>query len=204
MNSLCILSAGAGFAVPWIFRYQCDGPEVSNDLKWVLAFIAWRHKTILFSSAQQLHHSRLGLLLYFIVLLSLYLLVSGRRHSIKDRLRQLQWAIEADQKPGENSSTESTEHSPLKPLVFPCRTSHTRIFPKNHSFSYSYLMVGIPVGWRNYSGNLLSADLKFGSAWPKAPWMAWFSVDAEDHLHRGNDVGGLKAKLRSYLKSQVR
>ena len=48
----------------------------------------------------------------------------------------------------------------LKPLLFPSRTSHMRLFPKNHSFSYSYLLVGIPVGWRGSTGSLISADLE--------------------------------------------
>ncbi|KAL8910450.1 MAG: hypothetical protein Q9171_004244 [Xanthocarpia ochracea] len=43
----------------------------------------------------------------------------------------------------------------MKPLLFPSKTSHTRLFPKKHSFTYSYLLVGIPVGWR------VVADLGF-------------------------------------------
>ena len=94
--------------------------------------------------------------------------------------------------------------SPMKPLVFPCRTSHTRIFPKTHSFSYSYLFVGIPVGWRGYVNTVLSADLK------SLPWSdrqssqtGWFNVDSADHLARGDSVHGLQGKLDEYLRTQV-
>ena len=33
--------------------------------------------------------------------------------------------------------------SGLKPLLFPARTTHRRLFPTPHSFSYSYLLAGI-------------------------------------------------------------
>ena len=45
-----------------------------------------------------------------------------------------------------------------RPLFFPSRTTQTRLFPKSHSFSYSYLLVGIPVGWRGSVGGMLAAD----------------------------------------------
>jgi DUF1365 family protein len=92
--------------------------------------------------------------------------------------------------------------SPLKPLLFPCRTSHSRFFPKNHSFSYTYLFVGIPVGWRGSIGNLLSADLK-SLPWKKQkPEDTWYSVDSADYLNRGDSVYGLRGKLEAYLESQ--
>ena len=58
-------------------------------------------------------------------------------------------------RPGTN--IKSTAEGP-KPLFFPSRTTHTRLFPKTHSFSYSYLLVGIPVGWQGSVGGMLSAD----------------------------------------------
>ena len=93
--------------------------------------------------------------------------------------------------------------SPLKPVIFPCRTSHTRLFPKKHSFSYSYLFVGIPVGWRGYVSKILSADLK-GLPWGMdQPKKGWFDVDSADYLARGESMHGLRGKLDDYLESQV-
>lgn len=97
-----------------------------------------------------------------------------------------------------------------KPMIFPCRTSHTRLFPKIHSFSYSYLWVGIPVGWRGSVGGMLSSDASKQSY----PWYmrllspnaggAWNTVDGDDYLGRGHVDGGLQEKLQNYLQSQAR
>lgn len=88
----------------------------------------------------------------------------------------------------------------MKPVIFPCRTSHTRLFPKKHSFSYSYLFVGIPVGWRGYISTVLSADLKTLRG---QPGNGWFDVDSADYLARGENPHGLQGKLDEYLESQV-
>ncbi len=97
-----------------------------------------------------------------------------------------------------------TAESSLKPLVFPSRTSHARFFPKKHSFSYSYLLVGVPVGLRGVVGPLLSVDEDNASRDATSKRAAWLSVRAEDHLHRGYDPRGLKGKLESFLTTQVR
>ena len=89
----------------------------------------------------------------------------------------------------------------LVPLLLPCRTTHTRIFPRKHSFSYSYLFVGIPIGWQGSAGSLLSADMKLpNNKWGKS---TWFSVDSADYLQRGNGAQGLRGKLDDYLRTQV-
>ncbi|KAL8868074.1 MAG: hypothetical protein Q9174_005234 [Haloplaca sp. 1 TL-2023] len=91
-----------------------------------------------------------------------------------------------------------------KPLIFPSRTTHTRFFPKKHSFSYSYLLVGIPVGRRGVINSFLSADIDNDSPLEDAkPQAAWFQVDAADYLERGGGTLGLRGKLEQYLKSQV-
>ena len=89
---------------------------------------------------------------------------------------------------------------PLRPLIFPSRTTHTRFFPKKHGFSYSYLLVGIPVGWRGSIASMISADGKKGDS---TALEAWFSVNAGDYLYRGDDMIGLDGKLGMYLKTQV-
>ena len=86
------------------------------------------------------------------------------------------------------------EDKRLKPLILPCRTTHTRVFPKKHGFSYSYLQVGIPVGWRGSIASILSVDTDT----PKT----WFNVGAADFLDRGNGQLSLRGKLDAYLKSQ--
>ena len=91
----------------------------------------------------------------------------------------------------------------LKPLIFPCRTNHTRFFPKRHSFSYSYLFVGIPVGWCGSVGSFLSADIRLTKDSVKSPENAWFSVESSDYLARGESRTGLRGKLDAYLQSQV-
>ncbi|KAH6845019.1 hypothetical protein B0I37DRAFT_173977 [Chaetomium sp. MPI-CAGE-AT-0009] len=97
-------------------------------------------------------------------------------------------------------------NAPGKVLLFPCRTSHTRLFPKKHSFSYSYLLVGIPVGFEGNAGGLVSvkANGKPGlfPYFSLAPWAGWFTVDAGDYLEHGNSELGLRGKLDEYLRSQ--
>lgn len=92
----------------------------------------------------------------------------------------------------------------LQPLLFPARTTHTRFFPQKHSFSYSYLLVGIPVGWRGALRSYLAVDLPLDCplSW-RGLSRSWFSVNADDYLERGSEKLGLQGKLHSYLKSQV-
>ncbi|KAI5859760.1 hypothetical protein GGS23DRAFT_607345 [Durotheca rogersii] len=83
-----------------------------------------------------------------------------------------------------------------KPLLFPCRTTHARLFPEKHSFAYSYLLVGIPVGWTGVSGGMVSSG--------RNPFAVdgWYHVDAADYLERGSGHLGLRGKLHAYLESQ--
>ena len=100
--------------------------------------------------------------------------------------------------------TDNESWNPMKPMIFPCRTSHTRLFPKIHSFSYSYLFVGIPVGWRGHVSNILSADLKnFSRGWRQTN-KGWLNVESADYLARGENSLGLRGKLDDHLKSLVR
>ena len=88
--------------------------------------------------------------------------------------------------------------SPIdKPLIIPGRISHTRLYPKHHSFSYSYLMVGIPIHSPNRGNWLLSVDERL---WWKRGWLR---VEAGDHLGRGGNKEGIYHRLQSYLESQV-
>ena len=44
--------------------------------------------------------------------------------------------------------SKQTKRSHGKPMLFACRTTQVWFAPKNHSFLYSYLLAGVPVGWR--------------------------------------------------------
>lgn len=83
-----------------------------------------------------------------------------------------------------------------KPYLIPSRTSHTRLFPKKHSFTYSYLLVGIPVGFEGNLNGMISSNLS-------GAHKAWYDVNPADYLERGNGHLGLRGKLDNYLKSQV-
>ena len=83
----------------------------------------------------------------------------------------------------------------LPPMLLPCRTIHTRLVPSKHSFSYSYLFVGVPVLETFSMNSILSADP--ASDQPST----WFSIHAEDYLARGRHARGLRGKLDEYLRS---
>lgn len=103
------------------------------------------------------------------------------------------------------SAPSNTSHwkGPGKVLLFPGLTTHTRLFPKRHTFDYSYLVVGIPVGWEGISGGMISSSSKEHS-WLSLSKRGWYHVDPEDYLDRGNRDLGLRGKLNAYLRSQVR
>ena len=161
------------------------------DTLLLLGFAAWDHKEwllerlpvdedLLGSSAQ----AALGIFLGFIVFQAVRLVVTPQ-----------------DSTPWDGFG---------KPLLLPCRTTHHRLFPKKHGFSYSYLAVGIPVGWTGTAGGMISSDVRSESGilhWfsfrPRLA-KAWYDVDAADYLERGNGQLGLRRKLDDYLKSQVR
>ena len=108
-----------------------------------------------------------------------------------------------------DSPSDHSNEFPLEPMLFPCRTTHTRLIPKKHSFSYSYLLVGIPVGWKGSIGGMISSDVEPTSTpWYRSmllfqPGRAWYSVNGDDYLARGHVEGGLREKLDGFLLSQV-
>ena len=128
--------------------------------------------------------------------------IEGVLFLIQRALCSLSWVTSGS---GESEKLDvgSTELS-LKPRIFPCRTTHTRMFPKIHSFSYSYLMIGIPVGWRGTMSSMVSADLDMmhTSKSTNRTHKGWFNIEAADYLARGGAHLGLRGKLHAYLKSQ--
>ena len=87
---------------------------------------------------------------------------------------------------------QSIDEALLPPLLIPSRTTHSRLFPQKHAFSYSYLFVGIPVGIRGRISKALSVDSQ----------QSWFNIRCEDYLSRGNGQLGLAEKLKRYLHTQ--
>ena len=178
----------------WILRLYYDSETTWSDVRWIAAFGLWNDreicKELLLRSADSIYRNYASLA-YAAVIASLSFLAL--------------WLFPPNLGREEKSSeiTESFETGFLKPLIFPCRTTHSRFFPKKHSFSYSYLLVGIPIGWRGAIGSFLSADETNNQACARQRQRTWFSVCAEDYLQRGIDVCGLKGKLQSFLASQV-
>ena len=101
------------------------------------------------------------------------------------------------------NEVDNKDFGPLKPLILPCRTAHTRLFPEHHGFSYSYLQVGVPVGWRGSLASMIATDLSSQPHGRHQIWRGLFKVEAADHLDRGNISSGLRGKLDAYLEAQV-
>ncbi len=88
---------------------------------------------------------------------------------------------------------QSIDEQLLPPLLIPSRTTHARMFPEKHAFSYSYLFVGIPIGMTGKVGSALSVDSQERN---------WFHVRSADHLSRGGAKLDLAGKLKRYLHTQ--
>lgn len=102
-----------------------------------------------------------------------------------------------DEKPEENRAW-TLAHP--QPLIFPCQTTHTRIFPKKHAFGYSYLLYGHPVIPSGVATD--GRDISNGRDRSLGSW--WLCVRAKDYLKRGQSSLGFYDKLQSFLREQVR
>lgn len=177
----------------WMLRLYCDDEATWSDARWIAAFGLWNYrdycKEFIIHSAGSIYSDYTSLACKALILSSSFLALwfSSSNLGRKERSSKIADPFVTDF---------------LKPLIFPCRTTHARFFPKKHSFSYSYLLVGIPIGWRGAIGSFLSADETDSQSCARQRQRAWFSVNAEDYLQRGSDVDGLKGKLRSFLASQ--
>ncbi|CAI6342409.1 unnamed protein product [Periconia digitata] len=85
-----------------------------------------------------------------------------------------------------------------KPLIFPCRTTHARIFPKKHSFGYDYLLCGYPIIPTGTTQD--GKDINDGRDQRLGFW--WLHIRAEDYLKRGQGSLGFYNKLQSYLRQE--
>ncbi|KAF2020194.1 hypothetical protein BU24DRAFT_135171 [Aaosphaeria arxii CBS 175.79] len=100
-----------------------------------------------------------------------------------------------EERPGSDSNTTDSSIKHPKALIFPCRTTHARIFPKRHAFKYSYLLYGIPIipPWAAANGQ----GIVDGKDRKKGNW--WLQVRAEDYLERGYGELGFYGKLKKVL-----
>jgi hypothetical protein len=180
----------------WGFRILQDASGVRQDLKWILPYLLLFYRQALYLEIMKARPYA-GMMLWFILICTIFLIFHHRR-------------IDRGFSMSSAGRKESTQDSIPKPLIFPCRTSHVRMSPKKHSFSFSYLYVGVPIGWQGSSGSLLSAEgqvsahnMKEMTNTPKTG-SSWFHVEATGYLSRGDHAFGLKGKLNDYLISQVR
>lgn len=129
-----------------------------------------------------------GVLTLYIEIFALLGMCGGLAGGIVHRGHQLKDVDRAAEGRG-----QSIDEQLLPPLLITSRTTHSRVFPKKHSFSYSYLLVGVPVGIRGRISDALSVDSERRS---------WFDVNAADYLARGTSDLGLAGKLKRYLHAQ--
>ena len=176
--------------LPYLLRWKVDFDGAKHDFKWTALLGAWIHRRSLGNIvtntlALVLKYSLWGFFGALLLSFLYFRLFLPKRESRN------------------GTAVPNGNYGNLRPLVIPSRTSHARLFPKKHTFSYSYLLVGIPIGWRGSLGSLLSADLDSIEKDGLRPRKGWFGVEAADYLHRGCDGHGLSGKLRTYLRTQV-
>ncbi|OQD64335.1 hypothetical protein PENPOL_c008G03978 [Penicillium polonicum] len=93
-----------------------------------------------------------------------------------------------------------------KPLLFPTKLSHTRMFPERYNYTYDYFLVGVPVSLRGRVGSVLSIDTAQPA--PDDPnkstksTKCWFKIDQRHYLEPGNSTLGLQGKLNRHLLSR--
>ena len=188
----------------WILRLRHGSSLGQRDLLGLVPAILLAHDFVFLRALVDLYFQegwRSAMLIFQLMGIVVTYLMTFRYTLL---VRQVQLHLQTELGDLASGSKNLIKTDLLKPLLFPCRTSHTRMFPKKHSFSYSYLFVGIPIGWRGSAGTLLSADMESlpWNGWGR--WRAWFSVESADYLERGDSVHGLRGKLDSYLETQVR
>ncbi|KAF2492347.1 DUF1365-domain-containing protein [Lophium mytilinum] len=185
-------------------RAHCRDPTALTDSLLFLAQVVWTWRTLLKSYIVGLwsvkpRGSPLSLLSTSIIFVLSIVIYIGISYRFGLRARRLGGSIDLDDQIKNGASSDGNPKSRLKPLIFPCRTTHTRTFPKRHSFEYSYLLVGVPVPWNGIKTGILSTDQEDTS---KRSRKGWLQIRAEDYLERGGAELGLHGKLRETLKAQ--
>jgi hypothetical protein len=86
-----------------------------------------------------------------------------------------------------------------KARIFPSQIKHVRMFPKRHSFEYSYLQCGFPI----IPGGVFADGTEIGCGHDLRLGNWWLRIRAEDYLSRGNMALGFYGRLRLFLREQV-
>jgi hypothetical protein len=161
----------------WTIRYYLDASAVQLELLATFPCLLWT------SASSKLKLLGFGWLIQ---------LRPSFQRWISDRLTSLSgrpWKIEESKKEVKQMWTP--------PLLYPSRTAHARFGPKIHSFSYSYLMVGIPVMAKEVLvNNMLAVDTIHSTR-------SWYQVTSEDHLYRISSPTDLRTQVDDFLKLQV-
>jgi len=95
------------------------------------------------------------------------------------------------------NSREWTSEYP-KARMFPCQTTHARIFPKKHAFSYSYLQCGFPI----IPQGITNSGMRVSTGQDRTLGSWWLHIKARDYLDRGHADLGFYGKLAKYLGEQ--
>lgn len=82
------------------------------------------------------------------------------------------------------------------PILYNCITSHCRTYPKQHIFSYKYMLTGFPIDLQESIGRTIS----YGK--PEKARRTIFSVEPDSYLYPG--PGTLREKLNVVLQERVR
>ncbi|KAF2634487.1 hypothetical protein P280DRAFT_438813 [Massarina eburnea CBS 473.64] len=81
-------------------------------------------------------------------------------------------------------------------LIFPCQTTHARVFPKKHAFDYSYLLCGFPI----VPAGVAADGNNVGDGKDRSMGSWWLRIRAEDYLERGMGGLGFYGKLQTFLR----
>ncbi|PCD18859.1 hypothetical protein FGRA07_06612 [Fusarium graminearum] len=161
----------------WLYHSLVGSPDV-----WLtLSFIAWKHSAVTIL-LRYIDLDQLSLITLIAVVACFF------GYNVLQRLVP---------------DTNSGQTGDPRRMLAPCRITHSRLFPKKHSFCYPYLAVGVPVNFAENSDGMISIN------GPTSTWMsglfrpkAWFSIDATHHFQRQSLHTRLRGKLDAYLESE--
>lgn len=154
------------------------------DILFTLGFVAWKHASVMTSlvsllKSRYITDAALGICGIFLV--GYY----ASRWIVNRRV----------------NSTASTAHR----LLIPGRITHHRLYPQKHSFSYPYLLLGIPVEVSDNANDTMLTNVHSPWSWftQLSGLTTLFEVCPADHLQRIRSDNGLRGKLDAYLGSEV-
>lgn len=85
----------------------------------------------------------------------------------------------------------------FRPYFFPLETTHTRVSPVKHKFSYNFTWAGIPLSEPLNCNGILAIFEKMAD---NKPVSSWFTVDADDYLIPGTIGSIFEEKMTAFLE----